>query len=133
MRWARMRRLILAALMLAGCTTAPLAPNVTGKPLAGIWRAASGQTLSISLFSSFATQSGCTITGGMLEPLGDRLYRIDRFETGHGSDRCGPWRSGPAIAPFDGAQVRLERRGDTLVAAGPGRQVAFRWVARSPV
>ena len=127
-----MRSLILGAFLIAGCATAPVSP-VPGNPLAGMWRSSSGQTLSISLFSSFATQHGCSVTGGMLEPLGDGLYRINRYETGFASDECGPWRSTAAIAPFDGAQVRLERRGSELLASGPRRQVRFRWIGRSPV
>ena len=128
-----MRPILFAASLIAGCATAPVPPQTQSNPLAGIWRADSGQTLSISLFSSFVTSRGCTITGGMLQPLGEGLYRIDRYEAGHASDRCGPWRSTLAIAPFDGAQVRLERRGDRLMATGPARRVTFHWVGRSTV
>ena len=127
-----MRFILLAAFLLTGCVTAP-PPPAAGNPLAGIWRAASGQSLSISLFSSFATQRGCTVTGGMLEPLGNGAYRIGRYTTGHATDGCGPWRSDASIAPFDGAQVTLRRTGRLLVAEGTGRSVTFRWVGPSPV
>ena len=128
-----MRPYIFAALLLTGCATAPVPQPATGNALAGMWRASSGQTLSISLFSSFATQHGCSVTGGMLEPLGDGLYRISRYDTGFASDECGQWRNSPEIAPFDGAQVRLERRSDQLIASGPRRHITFRWIGRSPV
>jgi hypothetical protein len=129
-----MRSLILAAFLVAGCATfSQPSPPPSSNALSGMWRAESGQTLSISLFSTFATQHGCAITGGTLEPMGDGAYRIGRYETGFSSDTCGPWRSGPEIAPFDGVQVRLFREGDRLVAQGQERRVTFRWIGPSSV
>ena len=125
-------RAILLAAFLSGCATTTLPPAAANPP-AGIWRAASGQSLSISHFSTFATQRGCTVTGGTLEPLGNGAYRISRYTTGFATDGCGPWRSDASIAPFDGAEVTLRRTGNLLVAEGSGRQVTFRWAGPSPV
>jgi hypothetical protein len=89
--------------------------------------------LSISRFSSFAVRKGCTVSGGMLSALGDARYRIGRYETGFASDQCGPWRNGPDIAPFDGAEVRLERTGFKLIASGREHRIVFHWLGPGSV
>ena len=128
----RTSALILTSLALAACapswTRAPGLPATLATrddgSIAGTWRArtASG-TIELSVLNgsvhTFAVQSGCTMTGGLLVPEG-ATYRIDRYESGYATDRCGPWKSGPAVAPFDGERVTLVRDGLVLTASGGG-------------
>jgi hypothetical protein len=76
--------------------------------------------------STFSIQSGCTLTGGVLVATGANQYRIERYDSGHATDRCGPWKSGPAIAPFDGEAVNLVRDGAILTVRGSGHVAIFR-------
>ena len=98
--------------------------------IAGTWRArtASG-TVELSILNgsvhTFAVQSGCTMTGGVLVPDG-ATYRVDRYDSGYSTDRCGPWTSGPAVAPFDGDRVTLVRKGLVLTATGGGTTLRMR-------
>lgn len=131
------------ALALTACTTSDWreAPGLPGDlarhddgTIAGVWRAAPGggdkvpsdyrvSIMRFDSFSTFAVQSGCTITGGVLRPIGGERFEIQRYETGYSDDRCGPWQFGPAIAPFDGDAVSLVREGQYLWATGPQRRV----------
>ena len=123
-----MRALIATLLLLTGCAT-PHVPTTDSGAIAGSWRnPRTGLMLSISTFSSFAVQRGCVASGGMLAPLGGGRYRISRYEAGFATEGCGPWRSGPEIAPFDQSEVTLVREGAALVASGGGRRVVLRWV-----
>ncbi len=122
----------LSTLSLAACgpswTRAPGLPGSLATyddgSIAGTWRArtASG-TVELSILDgtvhTFAVQSGCTMTGGVLVADG-ATYRIDRYESGYATERCGPWKSGPAVAPFDGERVTLVRDGLVLTASGGG-------------
>lgn len=129
-----MRAIFLAALLVAGCSSYPDLPVADTGTIAGTWRevrrdghaVTNGYWLSIGTFSSFAVRKGCVVTGGMLRPVGGSRYRIDRYETGFGTEGCGLWRSGPEVAPFDGAEVGVVRNGTTLVATGAGHEVQFR-------
>ncbi len=90
-----------------------LARGDTGT-IAGIWRepGRGGLVLSIMDFGSYATfavRRGCTITGGVLRPRGAGTYTIERYEIGFSEKKCGPWRSGPEVAPFAGSSVLIER------------------------
>lgn len=93
-----------------------------GRPVQG------GYALSISSFEvpTFAVQKDCVATGGLLRPVATTTYRLERYETGFSIEGCGPWRSGPEIAPFDGVQINLIRHGQVLVAEGGGTRVEFR-------
>ena len=122
-----MTRLVPFLLMLAGCVTGPI-PPADPDSIAGSWRHGD-LTLSISTFSTFAVQRGCVATGGVLRPLGGGRYRIDRYESGFATEQCGPWRSGPEVAPFDGLEVTLTRVGHRLIAGGGNHRVAFRSVS----
>jgi hypothetical protein len=53
-------------------------------------------------------------------------YSIERYECGFAIEGCGPWRSSPEIAPFDGRQISLVREGQVLIAEGGGTRVEFR-------
>ena len=138
-------QLILATLLLGGC--APPAwmhePGLPGElaredagTITGAWqetlrdgRAVSGgYLLSIGNAGpyTFAVRKGCTVTGGVLEPVGDGRYRISRYESGFHTEGCGPRRSGPELAPFDGMEVMLSREGSRLVARGGGNTVELR-------
>jgi hypothetical protein len=136
-----MKAAFLAAVLLAGCSTYADSPATDTAAIAGNWRevrrdgriARSGYAVSISTFSSFAARKGCVVTGGMLRPLGDGRYRIERYETGYATEGCGPWRGGPEVAPFDGPEVRLVRQGNLLVASGGRRRVEFRWLGAAVV
>ena len=119
------RSILLAAMLAGGCAT--VAPSPPAGTIAGNWRAAGGMDLAISRFSSFAVRRGCIISGGMLRPLGDGRFRIDRYETGFASEECGPWRNGAAIAPFDSAEIRLERSGPNLVARDRRHRIVLNW------
>ena len=91
-----------------------------------MWRDRRGLVVTINLHNgTFAAQNGCTISGGVLALLGPDRFRIDRYESGFSTDECGPWKSGPAIAPFNGTEVGLVRTGDRLVATGGGKSVAL--------
>jgi hypothetical protein len=104
--------------------------------IAGSWRefrrngqlVQRGYALSISSFvePTFAVQRGCIATGGLLRPLAGTAYRVERYESGFSIEGCGPWRSGPEVAPFDGNQISLLRRGQVLIAEGGGIRVEFR-------
>jgi hypothetical protein len=48
------------------------------------------------------------------------VFRIDRYTSGFATAGCGPWRAGPAVAPFDGKRVTLARSGNRLIASGSG-------------
>lgn len=65
------------------------------------------------------------MTGGVLVPDGV-TYRIDRYDSGYSTDRCGPWKSGAAVAPFDGDRVTLVREGMVLTATGGGTTLKLR-------
>ena len=103
--------------------------------IAGSWRevrrdarrVSRGYMLSISSFEepTFAVQIGCVVTGGLLRPSGNDTFRVERYETGFSTEGCGPWRSGPDVAPFDGTEVRLMRKGRSLVTEGGGHRVEF--------
>ena len=84
--------------------------------------------MSISSFvePTFAVQRGCVATGGLLRPLAGTAYRVERNESGFSIEGCGPWRSGPEVAPFDGNQISLVRQGQVLIAEGGGNRVEFR-------
>ena len=130
--------LALIPLALAAC--APSWTRTPGLPgslaahddgtIAGTWRArtASGW-IELSILNSavrtFAVQSGCTMTGGALVPDGEG-YRIDRYDSGYSTERCGPWTNGPAVAPFDGERVTLVRTGVWLTATGGGKTLKLR-------
>ena len=130
-----MKAAFLAAVMLAGCSSIPDPSGTDPTNIAGNWREVrndgrsirGGYALSISLFASFAARKGCVVTGGMLHPVGGNRYRIERYETGFATEGCGPWRSGPEVAPFDSPEVSLARQGKSLVAIGGGHRVEFRW------
>jgi hypothetical protein len=87
-----------------------------------------GYALSISSFvePTFAVQRGCVATGGLLRPLAGTTYRVERYESGFFIEGCGPWRSGPEVAPFDGNQISLVREGQVLIAEGGGDRVELR-------
>ena len=72
---------------------------------------------------TFAAQKGCTVSGGLLIPISASRYRIEHYKSGFGTEGCGPWRAGPEIAPFDGADVTLTRRGLHLFVVGGGHSV----------
>ncbi len=76
--------------------------------------------------ATFAVQSGCTMTGGVLVPTNVNIYRIDRYESGYSTDRCGPWRNGSAVAPFDETMVNVVRNGSILTVTGGGHVAIFR-------
>ncbi len=133
----------IAALHLGAC-----APDWTRRPglpgtyahyddgtIAGSWQierrdggAVRGVELSIlgGGVATFAIQSGCTMTGGVLVATAANDYRIDRYESGFSTDRCGPWKNGPAVAPFDGASVNVARNGSMLTVTGGGHVAIFR-------
>jgi hypothetical protein len=104
--------------------------------IAGSWREVrrngrrvhQGSALSISSFvePTFAVQRGCVATGGLLRPLAGNAYRVERYESGYSIEGCGPWRSGPEVAPFDRLEISLIRHGPVLVAEGGGDRVEFR-------
>ena len=119
---------LLLASLLAAC--APTTDQV-GLPytllnhddgtISGVWDGG-GLVLTIDLsIGTFAAQSGCTLSGGTLTALGEGRYRIGRYETGFSTDDCGPWKNGPAIAPFDGSEVAVIRNGNRLHVSGPSR------------
>jgi len=87
--------------------------------VSGVW---DGNRLVLTIdlsIGTFVAQSGCTISGGTLTALGADRYRIGRYETGYSTDDCGPWKNGPAIAPFDGSEVAITRKADRLHVSGP--------------
>ena len=124
----------VAAALAAGCAT-PIsqAPGLPGElirsddgTISGVWRDRRGLTLTINLtIGTFAVQRDCMISGGTLRPESRDTYRIGRFETGFADSRCGPWRSGPAIAPFDSNEVTLVREGVRLLATGGGQSLTL--------
>ncbi|MEO7815174.1 MAG: hypothetical protein ABIR87_06990 [Sphingomicrobium sp.] len=92
----------------------------------GVWDGG-GLVLTLDLsIGTFAAQSGCTISGGTLTAVGAGRYRIGRYESGYSTDRCGPWKNGPAIAPFDGNEVSIIRNGERLTVSGPTRTLALK-------
>ena len=103
--------------------------------IAGSWRefrrngqlVQRGYALSISSLvePTFAVQLGCVATGGLLRPLSGTAYRVERYESGYSIEGCGPWRSNPEVAPFDGTQISLVRDGQILIAEGGGNRVEF--------
>lgn len=136
--------LINAASFLSGC--APHAPTLEPGlsedlvrhdegTITGSWRETlrngrrvnKGYALSIGYPHpfTFAAQKGCTVTGGVLEELRGGFYRIQRYESGFSTPGCGPWRSGPELAPFDGSEVMLSREGDRLFARGEEHSIEF--------
>ena len=132
--WLREVTIATSLLLTAGCATpSAIAPGLPGDlirndegTLSGVWRDRRGLVLTINLHTAtFAAQKGCTISGGVLVPLGQDRFRIDRYESGYLTDDCGPWRSGPAIAPFDGEDVALVRNGDRLLATGGGASITL--------
>lgn len=102
--------------------------RVDAGTIVGVWRetsrdgrgVSSGYYLTIGHSLTFAVQKGCVVTGGVLEPAGQDRYRIQRYDTGFETPGCGPWKAGPEVAPFDGAEVRLSRQGDRLFVEGGG-------------
>ncbi len=130
----RMPGLVLAiAAAIAGC--APTADKV-GLPttlmnhddgsISGVWDGG-GLVLTLDLaIGTFAAQSGCTISGGTLTALGSGRYRIARYESGFSTEQCGPWKNGPAIAPFDGIEVSITRNGEQLNVSGTVRTLALK-------
>lgn len=128
-----------ALLLLAGCASpAARAPGLPSDlirdddgTVSGVWRDQRRLVATIDLrIRTFAAQSGCTISGGALVSLGQGKFRIDRYDSGYASDKCGPWTNGPAIAPFDGGEITLVRTGDRLVASGGGKTVSLIRVRR---
>ena len=136
--------IILAGALAAGCSPShsPVQPGLPADLLredtgtiTGSWqeiarngrRVSDGNRLSIGYPHpyTFAVQKGCTATGGILVDLGDRAFRIQHYETGFSAAGCGPWRVSGKLAPFDGRQVRLTRRGLRLFAAADGIVVEF--------
>lgn len=134
------RLLPVAAFLLASACAAP-APKAVAEPavrsldrgtLAGSWREVrrdgrpvrTGYALSIGSWSphTFMADKGCSGVAGVLRNARDRRFRIERY-SGIGKDGCQTLMAGPAIAPFDGADVALERRGLRLLASGGGKQV----------
>ena len=132
--------LVVAVLLTASCATpAAREPGLPGslirsddRTISGVWRGADGFVATIDrTIGTFVAKKGCTMSGGVLTPLGGRRYRIDRYGNDtHSTEECGPWRNGPAIAPFDGNDVALVRTADRLVASGGGRSVTLRRVRR---
>jgi hypothetical protein len=100
--------------------------------LSGIWRQSGrdGIVLSVMDFGqyyTFAVRRGCAISGGVLRPAGGDRYAIERYTSGLSDDKCGPWRNGPELVPFDGEAVFLKRAGQTLEAGSlDGRIVLHR-------
>src|SRR5215213_4574138 len=98
-----MKAILVAAVMLTGCATypEPLPPDTSS--IVGNWRetrldgrrVSNGYALAISTFSSFAAQNVCVGTGVMLRASGPSRYRIERYETGFGTEGCRPLRAGP--------------------------------------
>ena len=139
-----MRRLleVIAAMLLltAGCT----APDRYGPGLpgdinrndqgtaTGVWRNDRGLVVTIDLnIGTFAAQNGCTLSGGALIPLGHDRFRIDRYrDDSHSTDKCGPWKNGPAILPFDGGELTMTRTGNRLVATGDDKSTTLDRVGR---
>jgi hypothetical protein len=74
---------------------------------------------------TFIASKGCVIAQGVLRPQPGGTWQVERYESGFSSDACGPFRAGPAVAPFHGESVRLYRSGDRLVVEGGGRQYVF--------
>ena len=137
----RRRNLAVAALLLLapGCATPPArSPGLPGDiirsdqgTLTGVWRDRRGLVVTIDLnIRTFAAQNGCTLSGGALIAVDHDRFRIDRYDRGFASEDCGPWKNGPAIAPFDGGEVTLVRTGDRLVATGGGEAVTLIRVRR---
>ena len=137
----RRRKLAGAALLLlaTGCTNPTArAPGLPGDiirsdqgTLTGVWRDRRGLVVTIDLnIRTFAAQNGCTLSGGALIAVGQDRFRIDRYETGYSTDRCGPWANGPAIAPFDGTEVALVRTADRLVASNGNTTITLERVRR---
>ncbi len=129
----------VALLLLAGCaSSAARKPGLPGDlirqddgSISGVWRDGRGLLATIDLnIRTFAAQKGCTINGGALIAMGGERFRIDRYESGYSTNACGPWKNGPAIAPFDGGEILLVRTGDRLVATGGGRSVIMTRVRR---
>ena len=137
----RLREAAAAATLLlaTGCATSSArAPGLPGDlirtdpgTLTGVWHDRCGLVVTIDLnIRTFAAQKNCTLSGGALVTVGPDRFRIDRYETGYSTDRCGPWRNGPAIAPFDGTDVRLVRTADRLVASNGNTTVTLDRVRR---
>ncbi|MFC7536372.1 hypothetical protein ACFQPG_03210 [Sphingomonas sp. GCM10030256] len=125
-----MRVVLALTLLLAGCA-GPSWKSEPGLPgdlarhdqgdLSGVWRSARLTVTIDQQIGTFAAQSGCTISGGVLHHIEGGRFHLWRYESGFASDRCGPWRNGPELAPFDGAEVVLMGVGNRLRATGPGR------------
>ena len=137
-------RLAIATMLLSGCAPPPwmLEPGLPADlarddpgTITGAWKEVrrdgrqvrSGYNLSIGYPEpyTFAARKGCVVTGGVLAPLGGGGFRIERYEAGFETEGCGPWKSGPELAPFDGTEVQLIREGMTLTAIGGGQAVEF--------
>ena len=141
--WAIMRYfLLLLSLLIAACApvVAPIAPGslvpvVSLSAAAGPWRhvavdgvpVGNGYRLEFMYphGDTFIASKGCVIAQGVLRPQPGGTWQVARYESGFSSESCGPFRAGPAVAPFNGDTVRLYRSGDRLLVEGGGRRHLF--------
>lgn len=140
--WALRFSAMLAAFLVASCAplsapplTPPSIPVTSLSSAAGPWQhVAIGQRTVRDGYrlefmypngNTFIASKGCVIAQGTLEPAAGGGWRINRYDEGFASDACGPFRPGPAVAPFDGDMVKLGRAGDRLLVEAGGRSYLF--------
>ena len=136
------RAAILAASLVASCAplsapipTPPSIPVTSLSSAAGPWRHVAidqrmvrdGYRLEFMYpnGNTFIASKGCVIAQGTLESATGGGWRINRYGEGFSSDACGPFRPGPAVAPFDGGMVTLGRAGNRLLVEGGGHSYLF--------
>lgn len=143
MRLRKSAVITVLLLLTAGCAAGRSQPTNGSLPasaglndddrgtLAESWRSRADPRLTLSIMDinggrmTFAVQRKCSTIGGVLVPSGDGQFRIEPYRSGFATDQCGPWRSSPELAPFDGASLRLTRDGSGLVAIGPVATARF--------
>jgi hypothetical protein len=71
---------------------------------------------------TLAVQISCVATHGLLRPSLKMHMAWNDTKPANSIEGCGPWRSGPEVAPFDSNQISLVGECQVLIAERGGNR-----------